>query len=157
MSTLSLARKAEKAITAYMGTIITSGLTIYAGHDKASVVSLPYLIVFAEDTQQHPDLPSFTGVRIVTVRFEVRVDSEVASARTSLDGWRKTIENTLGDVPTMLTALNPVASGTDTRTITDVHFYDIIAGNEPTEMDRADWVEQITVGVVCQPLDSRSA
>ena len=158
MSNLSLHRKVEKALTAYFQTIITTGITIYPGHDKASVVSVPHIIVYSEDCVPHPDMPTFTGIRIVTARFQIRVDSEVASARTSLDGWRKTIENTLGDVPTMLTALNPVAAPTaDSRTITDVYFYDIIAGTEPTEFDRADWVEDVVVGVVCQPLDSRSA
>lgn len=157
MSTLSLHRKVEKALTAYFQTIITTGITIYPGHDKASVVSVPHIIVYSEDCVPHPDMPTFTGVRIVTTRFQIRVDSEVSNARASLDTWRKTIEDTLGSVPDILTALNPVASGTDNRTIKDVYFYDIIAGTEPTEFDRADWVEDVVVGVVCQPLDSRSA
>jgi hypothetical protein len=157
MSNLSLHRKVEKALTAYLQTIITTGITIYPGHDKASVVSVPHIIVYSEDCVPHPDMPTFTGIRIVTARFQIRVDSEVASARTSLDTWRKTIEDTLGSVPTILAALNPPAQGQDNRTITDLYFYDIIAGTEPTEFDRADWVEDVVVGVVCQPLDSRSA
>jgi hypothetical protein len=157
MSNLSLHRKVEKALTAYLQTIITSGITIYPGHDKASVVNIPHIIVYSEDCVPHPDMPTFTGIRIVTTRFQIRVDSEVANARTSLDGWRKTIEDTLGSVPTILAALNPPAQGQDNRTITDLYFYDIIAGTEPTEFDRADWVEDVVVGVVCQPLDSRSA
>jgi hypothetical protein len=157
MSNLSLHRKVEKALTAYLQTIITTGITIYPGHDKASVVSVPHIIVYSEDCVPHPDMPTFTGIRIVTTRFQIRVDSEVASARTSLDTWRKTIEDTLGSVPTILAALNPPAQGQDNRTITDLYFYDIIAGTEPTEFDRADWVEDVVVGVVCQPLDSRSA
>ena len=157
MSDLTLARKVEKALTGYMETIIPTGLNIYAGHDKAATVEIPYLIVYAEDTQPHPDLPSFAGVRIINTRFEVRVDSEVSGARASLDGWRKTIEDTLGSVPDVLAALNaPTPPADDTRTITDIHIYDIIAANEPTEMDRADWIEQITVGVVAQPLDIQS-
>jgi hypothetical protein len=157
MSDLTLARKVESALTGYMETIITSGLNIYSGHDKAATVTIPYLVIYAEDTQPHPDLPTYTGVRIVTTRFEVRVDSEVDTDRSALDGWRKTIEDALGSVPTILAALNAPASGTDAREITDIHIYDILAANEPTEMDRADWVEQITVGVVAQPLDIRSA
>jgi hypothetical protein len=157
MSNLTLNRKVEKALTAYLQTIITTGITIYPGHDKASVVSVPHIIVYSEDCVPHPDMPTFTGIRIVTARFQIRVDSEVASARTSLDTWRKTIEDTLGSVPTILAALNPPAQGQDNRTITDLYFYDIIAGTEPTEFDRADWVEDVVVGVVCQPLDSRSA
>jgi len=157
MSDLSLARKVESALTGYMETIIPTGLNIYAGHDKAAVVTIPYLVVFGEDTQPHPDLPSFTGVRIVTTRFEIRVDSEVDTDRSDLDGWRKTIEDTLGSVPTILAALNaPTPPAEDTRDITDIHIYDIIAANEPTEMDRADWIEQIVVGVVAQPLDIQS-
>lgn len=164
MSNLSLHRKVEKALTAYLQTIITSGITIYSGHDKAAVVSIPHIIVYSEDCVPHPDMPTFTGIRIVNTRFQIRVDSEVASARTLLDGWRKIIEDTLGSVPTILAALNPPAQGQgqgqggqDNRTITDLYFYDIIAGTEPTEFDRADWVEDVVVGVVCQPLDSRSA
>lgn len=158
MSILTLARKVEKALTGYMSTAIPSGLNIYAGHDKAAEVTFPYLIVYAEDTQPHPDFPSFAGIRNVTMRFEVRVDSEVSGARGLLDGWRKTVEDTLGSVPTVIAALNaPTPPTADTRTVTDIHLYDIIAMNEPTEMDRADWVEQITVGVICQPLDPLSA
>ena len=158
MSTLTLARKVELALTGYMQAAIPSGLNIYSGHDKAALAALPYLIVFAEDTQPHPDIPSYTGVRIVSVRFEVRVDSEVAGSRTSLDTWRKTIEDELGSVPDILAALNaPADPEDDTRTITDIHLYDILDTNQPTEMDRADWVEQIVVGVVAQPLDELSA
>ena len=154
MNIITLARKVEKALTSYMSTAIPSGLNIYAGHDKASAATLPFLIVYAEDSQPHPDMPSHTGVRIVSVRFEIRVDSEVAGARTSLDTWRKTVEDTLGSVPDILTALNPFTP--DTRAVTDLFIYDILDVNQPTEMDRADWIEQVVIGVVAQPLDSNS-
>ena len=158
MSILTLARKVEKALTGYMQTAIPSGLNIYPGHDKAATVTFPYLVCYADDTQPHPDMPTGTGIRVVTMRFEVRVDSEVAGARAALDGWRKTIEDELGSVPDILAALNaPTPPDEDTRTVTDIHIYDILAVNEPTEMDRADWVEQILIGVLAQPLDPLSA
>jgi len=147
MSNLSLSRKVEKALTLYMQSVITSGLNIYEGHEKAEIVEQPYLVCFAEDAVPHPDMPPSVGVRVVSMRFELRVDSESTNARQLLDGWRMTTEDSLSDVSAISNftqALNFDWEGYIP------YVYDSLPNNEPTEFDKADWVEQFVVNIVCQ-------
>ena len=147
MSNLSLSRKIEKALTLYIESIITTGLNIYEGHEKAESVEAPYLICFAEDSVPHPDMPTSTGVRVVTMRFELRVDSETTNARELLDGWREIVEDSFSDIAAISTFIS-TAEIDDSGFVP--HIYDTMPNNEPTEFERVDWVEQFMVMVVCQ-------
>lgn len=161
MSHLSLSRKVEKVLTLHMQSIFAGeGLNIYEGHEKAAAVAFPYLIVYAEDAVPHPDMPTSTGVRIVTMRFELRVDSEDetpgANPRASLDGWRKQVEDSLANVEGIMDFINAPDFGWDARGVNHIHVYDTLAQNEPSEMEHTDWIEQVVIGVVCQPCDPLS-
>jgi len=161
MSNLSLSRKVEKVLTLYMQSIITDeGLNIYEGHEKAAEVTFPYLICYAEDAVPHPDMPTSTGVRIVTMRFEMRVDSENetegADPRGDLDGWRKQVEDSLADITGIMSFINAPDYGWDGRGVNHIHVYDTLPQNEPSEMEHTDWIEQVVIGVVCQPCDPLS-
>lgn len=160
MSDLTLSRKLEIAFKAYFESAIPSGLTIYEGREKAQAVAIPHLICYGENSTPHPDMPTETGIRVVNMRFQIRVHSESPGARDALDGWRKTVEDALNSVPDILAFMNPPAlPADDERTVTDLHVYDLYSNDEPTqfEEEECDWIEDVNVGVVCQPLDSRSA
>jgi len=99
MSELSLSRKVEKVLTAYyLDAIDDADLNVYEGHEKAEIIEFPYLLVYAEDAVAHPDMPSHTGVRIVNLRLELRIDSEDTGARALLDGWRMILEDYSSDM-----------------------------------------------------------
>jgi hypothetical protein len=147
MSNLSLSRKVEKSLTLYMESIIITGLNVYEGHEKAEIVEQPYLVCFAEDSVPHPDMPTSAGVRVVSMRFELRVDSETTNARSLLDAWRMTVEDSLSDVAAISTFINALDFEWEGFI---PHIYDTMPENEPTEFERADWIEQFKIVVVCQ-------
>lgn len=155
MPTLTLSRKIEKILTLYMQAELSEdALTIYEGHSKAPAPVFPELVVYAEDSQPHPEMPTSTGVRVVKMRLEIRVDSEddgEGNPRDLLDGWREDIERVFSDVAGVVDFIDTEPDG-----INDIHVYDIIPEAEPSEFDKTDWIEQIVFGVVCQqiiPLD----
>lgn len=161
MTPLPLSRKIEKLITAYISTLITGGvITIYEGHVDAPVLTLPYLIVYAENCVPAPDMPTSIGIRMVSIRFNFCVDSTdttIGDPRTKLDAWRRTTEGAMADVQSIMDYINAPDTIPDNRSVKDVHIYDIFPTNEPTEFDKTDWIEQVTFDVLCQPLDTMSA
>jgi len=148
MSELSLSRKVEKVLTAYMDSVITGDtLNIYEGHEKAEIVEFPSLVCYAENSQPHPDMPTSTGVRVVAMRFQLRVDSEDEGARAALDGWRMTVEDSMSDIDAIQTFI--AASEIDWEGFFP-HVYDTMPEDEPTEFEHTDWVEQFAINVICQ-------
>jgi hypothetical protein len=144
---LSLSRKVEKACTLYLKSVIPSGLNIYEGHEKAEIVDPPYLVCFAEDMQPHPEMPTSSGVRVVAMRFELRIDSEDDDSRPSLDDWRVDVEDAMSDIAA-LAAFIAITNIDDSGF--KPHVYDTMPESEPTEFERTDWVEQFRIMVVCQ-------
>lgn len=148
MSELSLSRKIEKVLSSYLEDAIDDvNLNVYEGHEKAATVEFPYLVCYAENSQPHPEMPSSTGVRIVALRLELRIDSEDAGARAALDEWRMLLEDALSDIGAIATFIS--ASAIPWNGFLP-YVYDVIPESEPTEFDNTDWVEQFIVGVVCQ-------
>lgn len=163
MSNLSLSRKIEKILTSYITELIDDeALNIYEGHEKFTPY-FPSLIVFAEDATPHPEMPTSTGIKNVLIRFDLRVDSEdigtdeaPADPRLQLDGWRKTVEDIMGDIEAMMAFINAPDTLPDNREVTDVHVYDATPSGEPSDFDKTDWIEQVVFEVLAQPLDPQS-
>lgn len=152
MRKLSLSRKVEKVLTAYLADEIDDeDLNVYEGHVKSAIVEFPHLVCYAQDAQPHPDMPSSTGVRVVAMRFELRADSETEVAdhdpRAEIDGWRMTLEDAMSDIGEITAFVG--ASDIDWEGFYP-HIYDVIRENEPTEFENTDWVEQFVLNVVCQ-------
>lgn len=158
MPSLSLSRKVEKVITLRLRNLIDdASLNIYEGHEKNDVVQIPHLVCYAEDSSPHPEMPTSTGVRIVTMRLQLRVDSEDesdgADPRCDIDDWRKQIEDALFDVDGLMAFINSPDYGWDDRGINNIHVYDTEQQNETSEFEHTDWIEQIVFRVACQPCD----
>jgi hypothetical protein len=155
---MTLKRKLEVALTAYLTDAIDDAdLGIYAGHDRApededgiSEVVFPALIVYAENSLPFEDMPTSLGVRSVSMRMEIMVDSTSGDDddRDRIDAWRDQIDEAMGDVAAVQAALNPPATGSDERAIVDLHVYDVIPTGEPSDVKETEWVEQFTYEVI---------
>lgn len=148
----SLKIKTEKAFAGYLGDVLTIGdLTVYQGHTPAASESLPALTVYAENAQQHPEMPTEVGMKIVRLRLKLLVDSAVGD-RTSLDTWRDEIEAEMRSLTEIKAALNKPASGPDERAVQAIHFHDVMAVDEPSGRNETDWDEEMVFDVLCEPL-----
>ena len=156
---MTLTRKLEAAFVAYLRTEIDDEeLTVYEGHSRApdddddeSTVSFPALVVYAENSQPFGDMPPEVGIRTVSLRMEIMVDStnDDDSDRERLDPWRDAIDLAMGNLASIATALNK-PGGTDNRPIKGLHFYYLTPSGEPSEVENTNWVEQFAYDVIAQ-------
>lgn len=151
MSRLPLTRKVEKAFAAdYLPKhLVIAGLKIYEGHERADEMEFPALVVYGENSQPHPEMPTSTGVRIVRIRMQFVVDSE-SNDRGALDEWKRQLEDAMMCRPKMQAALNAPESGIDRRKVTGIHFHDAMIGEDPSDRNNTDWVEDCNFEVVCE-------
>jgi hypothetical protein len=158
---MTLTRKLEAAFAAYLGASIDDEeLNIYPGHDRApvddegeSAVRYPALLVYAENSQPFGDMPPAAGIRSVSLRLEIIVDStnEEDADRERLDDWRAAIDLAAGDVSSIQMAMNaPEDEEDDERSVTGLHVYDVLASGEPSEMNGTEWIEQFTYDIIAQ-------
>jgi len=146
--------KVEKAFASWLpGVLNIAGLNSYPGHDKAEKAVMPWLIIYAENSSPHPDMPTEVGVRIVRLRFELRADSMVTT-RANLDAWAGALELAMtDDLPALQAALNkPV--GTDNRAVKKIHFHYVTPADDPSDRQETDFVENLVFDVTCELLDA---
>lgn len=153
--TLSTSRKVEKAVKLWLESSLgISGMNYYEGHEKADEIETPHLVIYAENSANHPDFPQECGVRQVSLRCKFTVDS-IEISRTNLDSWKDAlILKMTDDRDAMQTALNKPASGTDSRAVKKIHFHDIELTEEPSDTVETDWIEDCVFQVTCEPLDA---
>lgn len=151
---LPISRKAEKAVTGYLQSSLgISGLHIYEGHDKVDEIQFPSLVIYAEGSSPHPEMPTEVGVRNVRLRCKFSIHSGINS-RTDADDWRQKLEAKLtDDLPALQAALNkPI--GTDNRTVKGIHFHYVEMSDDPSDRNENDWIEDLNFSIVCELLDS---
>jgi len=158
---MTLTRKLEAAFTAYLAASIDDEeLNIYPGHDRApvddegeSAVRYPALLVYAENSQPFGDIPPAAGIRSVSLRLEIIVDStnEDDAERERLDDWRDALDLAMGDVAAIQAEMNAQGDEEeDERSVPGLHLYDVRASGEPSEVNGTEWVEQFTYDIIAQ-------
>lgn len=153
MSKLPIKIMVEKAFAEdFLPRVVSiSGLRIYQGHEeKPEEFIIPSLTVYGEDSQEHGDMPTGTGVRVVRLRLKFTV--EATPARAKLDEWKDQVECAILDVTRMQEILNAPASGIDRRKVTGIHFHDIQIGGDPSALEETEWVEDQIFDVVVERL-----
>jgi len=147
--------KAEKAFALdYLPDALDiEGLNIYEGHEKVEEVAFPCLVIYAESSAPHPEMPSECGVRVVRLRCKFTVDSTVQE-RGDVNAWRQALELAMtDDMAAIQTVLNkPV--GVDGRTVTGIHFHHVTMTDDPSDRSETDWIEDLVFDVTCELLDS---
>ncbi len=150
---LPISRKVEKAIATYLPSVLTiSGLSIYEGHERADEMKLPAMVVYAESSSQHPEMPRETGVRIVNLRMKFIVDSD-DNERGILDQWKQQLESAMLCLAGLQAALNAPAEGPDRRKVTGIHFHDVEIGDDPSARSETDWEEDQLFALTVERLD----
>ena len=135
---MNLERKLESSLKTYLETIFTD-LTVYDGHGDADIVDVPSLIVFAENAVKHADMPSSTGIKQVSVRFEITVDSQdEEDARDLIDAWERQLELAIC-ADEIKAALNAPSVGMDVREVTGLHVYDVIFEQSAEGFEDTKW------------------
>lgn len=138
-----LSLRIEEEFTEYLKAKLEGEeINIYAGHGYEDDLQFPQLVVYAEDSQPHPEMPRETGVRVVRLRVKLQVESD--DGRAPIDQWRETVEDAMIDCPDYATEINTETSG--------VHVYDVLHGGEPSERMETDWVEDMLYDVTCQKM-----
>lgn len=152
---LSLKIKTEKAFAEYIPTVLTVGdLNIYEGHNPPadnSVMEFPALVVYAESSEPHPDMPYEMGVKIINLKCRFFVDSETSN-RNNLDTWKDELEQQMRTIADIKLALNKPISGDDNRTYKAIHFHDVVPTDEPSDREGTDWVEEMSYDIIVEPL-----
>jgi hypothetical protein len=158
---LSLKNKVERAFAEYLPTVLTvGGLNIYEGHtppddsgDDPVEVAFPALVIYAESSDPHPDMPAEMGIKDVLLRCRFYVESEgVDRDETSLDLWKHELEEQMRTIDDIQAALNKPESGSDTRTYKEIHFHHVEPASEPSDREGQDWVEELSFTVTVEPL-----
>lgn len=155
----NLTRKIELLFSQYLRENMEEPPPIFSGHDRAQAeeafdddenIPVPHILIYADNSQPHPEMPTSTGVRVVALRIIFRADSTTGedADRQRLDGWREEVECLMSDISGIAGFINPTA--VDTREIIDVHFYDAMPSAEPSENEGTDWLEEMQFDVVCQ-------
>jgi hypothetical protein len=152
---LPITRKIERAFAVdYLPSALSiDGLNIYEAHERADEIEFPALVVYGENSTPHPDMPTATGIRVVNLRCQFTVDSETTT-RATLDAWREELEAAMGDLAQIQAALNEptIGTGTDERQIDDIHIHDAVTGEQPSDRQNTDWVEDCSFDITVEPL-----
>lgn len=153
MTNSPLSIKTEKALAAYVQTILTEGLNFYEGHERAEGEVRPSLIIYARDSVPFPEMPRETATRVVKMSFLFTTDSATGD-RVQLDAWKKELEDAMLDVESIQAALNaPVDPEDDERAIKGIHFHDVMMSEDPSDVVQTDWMEDMVFDVVAELLD----
>ncbi len=168
---LTLRRKIEDAVVAYLKANPTPVGIAAAQIFPSANTSEPtgdWLVVAMGKMEPDNDLPRVCRGKLTMTYYSAATKggSERSAVDTALEkldtflmkptddtdatGW--TDGNREASV--LLTALNKPASGSDTRTITPLHFYYFGPAEESGDTDEEGWVDQLTYDVVAQPMNS---
>lgn len=148
---LSIKRKIERAFARdYLPKILTiRDLTIYEGHDPVGEMKFPALIVYAETSANHPDMPPEVGSKIVRLRCQFDVDSGEDGSRSRLDDWREELECAMLNTAAIQAALNTAPA----RLIRGIHIHEAMAADDASETSETDFREEMAFEIVCEPVD----
>lgn len=150
---LPISRKAEKALTGYLSSILgIPTLQVLEGHGAVEKATIPNMIVYAEGSSPHADMPVETGVRMVRVLCKFTIDSKV-NTRDDVDAWKDLVETAMADLDALQAALNkPV--GTDNRAVKAIHFHYFEMADDPSDRQQTDYIEDLSYNVTCELLDA---
>jgi len=158
---LSLTRKVEKAFVAdYLPDALNiTGLTIYAGHEKAAEkaaeiaaeIAFPALVVYAEGSSPHPEMPVETWVRNIRLRCKFLIDSD-ANDSDDRDDWKGSLEMVMIDDIEAIQAILNKPAGTDNRTVKGIHFHFVEMSDDPSEVNETDWEEDMVFIITAEML-----
>lgn len=152
---LPISRKAEKAFAAgYIPAALgVAGLNIYEGHERAEEVQFPALIIYAEGSSPHSDMPPETGVRVVRLRCKFQIDS-MTTTRADVDAQKELLESAMCDIAAIQAALNAPLTGADNRLVRGIHFHHVEMSDDPSDVSETDWIEDLVFTVTCELLDT---
>lgn len=151
-----------------------AGVEIVPAH-ATTEPPLPYLGVWCERAQPHPDFPGFGKgyPRVCTVVFEFRtcaedeaseeesagaVDHETGQVHAAtIAGWLEDLHTLLagesGDYQVIRDALNIPIEGPDTRYITQLYITAIHLGDVSSSMNGVQWGEVLALEIIAQDSD----
>lgn len=153
MNKLPLKRKVERAFAKdfFPKYIAAQRLKIYEGHEAVDESDSPRLIVYAESSGQFEDMPKETGVRVVSLRLKFQADSTDVP-RSDLDEWKEQAECAALNREKVQEALNEPCEGIDKRSITDIHFHDVMISGDASDREGESWDEDIILDVIVEEI-----
>jgi hypothetical protein len=153
MTTPSLTSKIETAFLTVLQAAQTAGaidssIEIVRG-STASEPSVPWLAVSCSDPRPAPDMPPQTLVKEADVVLHLRVQADDEDLATK-DARIGQILSALGDLQALTVTLNAPASGTDTRPVQDITFYEIFEGSQTERPSENHWETQLVYNLTVQ-------
>ena len=161
----TITRKVEKAFDAYLTTFETAG-SVFQWTDPSTgtlayvpivqgrtndAKATPVIVMAAQDEAERDDLPQ--GTRIHDVRLDVSLMWQTDEGNvTIMDGMAEKVLLEFGGVASIQASLNK-PSGSDTRTVTGFHVYDIYLLDDKSEQTDRHWLHTLGFNVVCQGVD----
>lgn len=163
MSESLLANKLETAFVAWLNTnkgSDLSGVTICAAR-ATTEQAVPYIAVYCPRAPKHPDMVELTGAmlpRRAELQFLTASHTREGAFAAKAGQWAaelsRLMAGTTGTFSTLITALNPPASGADTRTVTDLKIFGISLMDESSSNPGSEWHEQLILEVDAMASDS---
>jgi hypothetical protein len=154
MSTsLPLSRKIEQAFTSYLLSAQASGqidssVYIFPGR-SATEPPVPWLCVSCTDPRPAPDVPPQTLIKEADLVLHLRTHADDESLATA-DARLSEVTHALGDLTALMSVLNAPATGTDTRPVQDIYFFEIFEGNQPDHPSENHWESQMIYNLTVQ-------
>lgn len=154
MSTpLPLSRKIEQAFTAFLLAAQTAGhidstLAIFPG-SSSTEYDTPWLAVSCTDPRPAPDVPPQTLIKEADLILHLRTQADDEGLSVA-DNRLFEITAALGDPTALLALLNAPSSGTDTRAVQDIYFFEIFEGPQTQRASENHWETQFTYNITVQ-------
>lgn len=150
-----LKRKVELAFRAYLsGRTELAGVEVFAGH-RAEKRTLPCVVVYGEAASENDEFPPGTGVFDVKMKVFILTQSDDEDIETH-DERVAVVQALLFDAEAIRSALNVLSEDSDTRSVKDLHIYDVVETESDEGRDERHFGEVLNYIVICQGVDGPS-
>lgn len=150
-----LKRKVELAFRDFFfGRTELAGVEVFAGH-RAEKRTLPCIVVYGESASENDEFPPGTGVFDVRMKVFVLTQSDDEDIGTH-DDRVEIVQSVLFDVDDVRSKLNRSLQDPDTRSVKDLHIYDVIENESDEGRDERHFGEVLDYIVTCQGVDGPS-
>jgi hypothetical protein len=150
-----LKRKVELAFRDYLsGRTELAGVEVFAGH-RAEKRTLPCVVVYGEAASENDEFPPGTGVFNVKMKVFILTQSDDENIGTH-DERVAVVQALLFHAEAIRSALNVSSDDPDTRSVKDLHIYDVVETESDEGRDERHFGEVLNYLVICQGVDGPS-